>query len=152
MRTNLIINQRIVNSFPCTTQLRWTYLAFGGGMDKKVTEDRLYEDIRYEISDLKTAYLVGSYTATKDKPVCEEHLDELASLSKTYGFIVIGRIACPLKKIDPGTYIGKGKVEEIAKIREDLGADVVIFDDNLSPNQERNLEKSLSIRLSIVPN
>jgi GTP-binding protein HflX len=106
-----------------------------------VKEDRLYEDVRYEIHDLKTAFLIGCYTTPSDLMLCKEHLDELESLSDTYGFQVISKNPCPLRKIEVSTYLGKGKIEELVFLAEDLRVDVVIFDDEISPNQQRQLEK-----------
>ena len=108
---------------------------------KKVKEEKLYEDIRYELKDLKTVMLVGGYPAGQTKDLCLEHLDELASLAKTYGFEVVKKNPCPIRKIDAATYFGKGKVEELVVISNTCDIDVVIFDDNISPNQQRNLEK-----------
>ncbi len=104
-------------------------------------EEKLYEDLKVEIKDLKTALLVGAYFSTGDKELCVEHLEELESLCTTYGFEVLGKECCPLKKIDPKAYLGKGKIEELSEKAASLEADVVIFDDEISPNQQRNLEK-----------
>ncbi len=108
---------------------------------KKIEEEKLYEDIRYELKDLKTVMLVGGYPASQSKDECIEHIDELASLAKTYGFDVIEKCPCPIRKIDAATYFGKGKVEELVVISNTSDVDVVIFDDNINPNQQRNLEK-----------
>ncbi|GAB4187631.1 MAG: GTPase HflX [Simkaniaceae bacterium] len=104
-------------------------------------KERIYEDVRYEIKDLKKAFLVGVYFQSTEKRLCEEHLEELAQLSKTYGFTVAGKLACPLKKISASMYLGEGKVQEILKEAEEAQADVIILDEEISPNQERNLEK-----------
>ncbi len=104
-------------------------------------KERLYEDVRYEIKDLKNAFLVGVYFHPSDKHVCEEHLEELSQLAQTYGFEVAGKMACPLKKVFSSTYLGEGKVQEILREVEAAGADVIVFDEEISPNQERNLEK-----------
>ena len=106
-----------------------------------MTEDKLYEDIKYELTDLKTALLAGGYQRTAELNLCKEHLDELEALSQTYGLEVVGKEACSIRKIDPATFFGSGKVEELSQKAEDLDADVVIFDDEMSPNQQRNLEK-----------
>ncbi|MGE0198426.1 MAG: GTPase HflX [Simkaniaceae bacterium] len=106
-----------------------------------MTEDKLYEDIKYELTDLKTALLAGGYQRTAELNLCKEHLDELEALSQTYGLEVVGKEACSIRKIDPATFFGSGKVEELSQKAEDLGADIVIFDDEMSPNQQRNLEK-----------
>jgi GTPase len=110
--------------------------------NKELTEeDKLYEDIRYELKDLASAMLIGTYDSSEDRTVCIEHLEELASLSDTYGFQVLDKIPCPLRKIDAGTYLGSGKLEELIEISQANGCAVIVFDDDISPNQQRNLEK-----------
>ena len=104
-------------------------------------EDKLYEDIKYELSDLKKAMLVGGYHRSSELELCKEHLDELESLSDTYGLEVVEKVPCSIRKIDPATFFGKGKVEELSQKAEELSADVVVFDDEISPNQQRNLER-----------
>lgn len=104
------------------------------------TDKKLYEDIRHELKDLTTAMLVGTYQGG-DKTLCEEHLVELAALSDTYGFRVLDKIPCPLRKIDAGTYLGSGKLEELLVLSGMNHCDVVIFDDEIAPNQQKNLEK-----------
>ncbi len=89
----------------------------------------------------KTALLLGAYTSTKDKPVCEVNLTELERLCDTYGLQTVAKVASPIKKIDAGTFLGSGKLDEMLKMSDELGADIVIFDDEITPNQQRNLEK-----------
>ncbi|HUD01976.1 MAG TPA: GTPase HflX [Rhabdochlamydiaceae bacterium] len=89
----------------------------------------------------KTALLLGAYTSTKDKPACEDNLNELERLCDTYGLQAVAKIASPIKKIDAGTFLGSGKLDEMLKLSDELGADVILFDDEISPNQQRNLEK-----------
>lgn len=107
----------------------------------KEKEERLYEDVRYEIADLKTALLVGCYTQSSELILCKEHLDELEALTDTFGLETVGKESCPLRKIEPSTYLGKGKVEELVEKAEVLKADVIILDEEVSPNQARNLER-----------
>lgn len=102
--------------------------------------DRLYEEVRYELKDLKKVLLVGTYQSG-EKETCTDYLKELAALSDTFGFEVLESICCPLRKIDAGTYLGKGKLEELALLAKELRADVIIFDDEISPNQQRGIEK-----------
>jgi len=89
----------------------------------------------------KTALLLGSYTSTKDKPLCEDNLNELERLCDTYGLQAVGKAASPIKKIDAGTYLGSGKLDEMLKMSDEFGADIILFDDEITPNQQRNLEK-----------
>ncbi len=114
-------------------------------MDKKhkqpLEDEKLYEDVRYELKDLNIAMLVGTYDSSTDRNTCVEHLEELASLSDTYGFQVVDKIPCPLRKIDAGTYLGSGKLEELIALSHTNACDVIIFDEDISPNQQKNLEK-----------
>jgi GTP-binding protein HflX len=77
----------------------------------------------------------------------EESLDELAQLADTAGAVVAGREVQRLASIHPGTFIGSGKLEELGLLRQSLGFDAVIFDDELSPAQLRNLERALGIKV-----
>jgi GTP-binding protein HflX len=104
-------------------------------------EDKLYEDIKCDISTLKTAMVAGGYERAGDLPLCQEHLDELASLACTYGFEVIAKEPCSIRGIDAALYFGKGKIQELKEKADEIGADVVIFDEEISPNQQRNLER-----------
>ncbi len=106
----------------------------------KDPEEKLYQDVKYEIKDLKTVLLVGAYFQTRDLEICREHLDELEDLASTYGFETVGKISCPLKKIDAKAYLGSGKIKELVELAKELSADVIIFDDEISPNQQKNLE------------
>ena len=72
--------------------------------------------------------------------VVEENLDELAELARSTGMEVVGRDLQNRRAPDAKTLIGRGKVGEIARAADELHADVVIFDDDLTPNQVRNLE------------
>jgi len=94
------------------------------------------------------AYLVGAQVKGSAGPWrLRDSLAELAQLAVTAGVEVIGWQEQHLSAINPATYIGKGKVEELKQIAEDQGLDVVIFDDELSPNQQRNLENRLGLKV-----
>lgn len=97
-----------------------------------------------DVKDNNTALLIGVYNSSKDKLACEIHLNELESLCDTYGLVSVKKICCSLKKIDVSTFIGKGKVSEIAAYCVEANIGVVIFDDEIHPNQQRNLEKIFS--------
>ena len=73
--------------------------------------------------------------------IVEENLDELAELARSTGMEVVGRSLQHRRVPDARTLIGRGKVGEIACAADKLGADVVIFDDDLTPRQVRNLEE-----------
>ena len=90
------------------------------------------------------AHLSGPTSGYLAGFVVEENLDELAELARSTGMAVVGRSLQYRRAPDGRTLIGRGKVEEIARAAEELGADVVIFDDNLTPNQIRNLEEIIA--------
>ena len=70
-------------------------------------------------------------------------LDELARLTETAGAIVVGTTSQRLDHPNPKTFVGSGKVDEIKMLALSLAADMVIFDDELTPSQQSNLERSL---------
>jgi GTPase len=74
-------------------------------------------------------------------------LEELGRLAETAGAEVVDRIVQRGRKVDPVTYIGKGKAEEIKQVIESTEADLAIFDDELSPSQARNLEKLFDVQV-----
>jgi len=73
----------------------------------------------------------------------EQSLDELFRLLTTLGTRPVGRVMIASKKINPATYIGKGKIDELKSKVEELGVQAIIFDLELSPNQLKNLEKEI---------
>lgn len=73
----------------------------------------------------------------------ERHLDELALLVATAGADVVARVHQRRDRPDPATYIGRGKAQDLRDVSESTDADTVVFDDELSPAQSRNLEKIL---------
>lgn len=90
----------------------------------------------------KKALLVGTYKAG-EKEICLEQLNELENLCVTYGLVTVLKLPAPLRSIDAGTFLGSGKVEEIKALVQEHGAHVVVFDDEILPQQQRNLEKLL---------
>jgi GTP-binding protein HflX len=73
----------------------------------------------------------------------EDHLDELARLIDTAGADEAARVLQQRDRPDPATFVGKGKAQELHEVSEHVDADTVVFDDELSPAQQRNLEKIL---------
>jgi GTP-binding protein HflX len=96
-------------------------------------------DISKRISE--RAMLVALQTRRTDRVVVEEHLSELEELSNTAGAESIFKIIQTKSSIDPAYYVGKGKAEELAMLTELNDINIVIFDDDLTPVQIRNLEK-----------
>lgn len=77
----------------------------------------------------------------------EDSLAELAELVKTAGAVVVGTLIQKRELIHPGTYVGTGKVEEIAQLIEQTGATGIVCDDELSPAQLKNLENMLGTKV-----
>lgn len=92
------------------------------------------------------AYLVAADLQGSLLPAAES-LAELAELARTAGAEVVGRTTQRLDHPAVATYIGSGKVEEVKSAAEELDANVVIFDDELAPSQQRNLEKALGTKV-----
>ncbi|MCX7779683.1 MAG: GTPase HflX [Negativicutes bacterium] len=100
----------------------------------------------------------SAITAEKEKALLvgvEKHggweitasLEELAQLAETAGAEVLGVISQKKERPDPALFIGRGKLEEVRLLRQQYGANLVIFDDELSPAQQRNLEQALNVKI-----
>ncbi|MDP3556050.1 MAG: GTPase HflX [Bacteroidota bacterium] len=87
--------------------------------------------------------LIGVINKLQDDGLAKEYLEELAFLAETYGLETKKTFTQKLEKPDKATFIGKGKLAEIKAFVVENKIDVVIFDDELSPSQQRNLEKEL---------
>ncbi len=77
----------------------------------------------------------------------EDSLEELAALAETAGVEVLGGTFQRLNKPNPATFIGSGKVDELKQYRDEMAIEVFIFDDELSPRQQRELEKQLDVKV-----
>jgi GTP-binding protein HflX len=94
------------------------------------------------------AVLVGVHLHGEDSAGTRyDPLAELASLATSAGARIVGRLIQRRSKICASTYIGRGKASQLADYAEDRGADLAIFDNNLSPSQIRELEKVLERRV-----
>ena len=80
----------------------------------------------------------------------EDSLEELKLLADTAGMVVVGQAYQRLNRIVPGTFIGPGKVEEIKETITELPASVVIFDDELSPRHQRELEEAFGENIKVL--
>ncbi|HUG53149.1 MAG TPA: GTPase HflX [Vicinamibacteria bacterium] len=87
--------------------------------------------------------LVGVTAGGRERFRTESSVDELELLVESAGARVVGRLIQERKRKDPATLIGRGKVEEVARVSTDRGADVVVFDDELTPAQQRNVERTV---------
>ncbi len=93
--------------------------------------------------DKTTAVLVGLVNYVDSR----ESLEELKLLAETAGVQTAGSAVQRKLRIDPGYYIGRGKAREIRTMVDELGANAVIFDDELSPIQQRNLESLIGVQV-----
>ena len=93
------------------------------------------------------ALLVGLVTAKQNLQKMQENLDELAFLAETAGAIPIDQVYQNLHLPDNRTYVGSGKLAEIKQIIRLKAIDVLIFDDEISPAQQRNIEKETKIKV-----
>jgi GTP-binding protein HflX len=89
----------------------------------------------------------NAVTGGTGRAVVEEHLDELAQLADSAGSTIVGRAVQARKAPDPATFIGKGKAAEIGAAAAQLGAELLIFDDDLSAGQLRALEEATGLAI-----
>lgn len=98
-----------------------------------------------EKQDIKQVLLVATYQGAAQKSICEEHLKELAFLVKTDGKEAVQAVACPLKKIEAATFLTKGKLQELVELALEKKVDAIVFDDEITPAQQRNLEAAFKL-------
>ncbi len=95
----------------------------------------------------ETAVLIGVINQDQDEAEVSEYLNELSFLTETAGAIPLKTYTQKLDTPNPATFIGKGKLEEVRTFVESREVDLVIFDDELTPTQLRNLERELNVRI-----
>ena len=100
-----------------------------------------------ELKEINRAVLAGlnSPALSREENACDESLDELAALLDTAGGLCLGTVLQNRAAPDPRTFIGEGKAAEIRELVQRLGADIVIFDNPLSPSQQRVLTEELGV-------
>jgi GTPase len=108
-----------------------------------MAKNKLYDTHKKQ----ETVILVGVVSQGVKIEQAEEYLDELAFLTLTAGARVVKRFLQRLPKPHAGTFVGEGKLEEIALFVKEHEIDIVIFDDELSPSQIRNLEQSIKCKI-----
>ena len=96
---------------------------------------------------MEKTILVGLVNRNQDHKKCQEYLDELEFLSFTAGGTVSQRFTQRIENPNPATLIGKGKMDEISKFVKVMDIQTIIFDDELSPAQEKNISKILKIKV-----
>ena len=102
-----------------------------------------------KIIQLEKVLLIGVIHRLNTENVVQEHLDELELLVKTAGAKVVGRVTQKISRINPSTLIGVGKANQILSQAKEIDADVIIFDDELSPAQIKNYHK-MSKKIKIL--
>jgi GTP-binding protein HflX len=113
------------------------------GTINKVTLDTTRDELTVH---LERAFLVS--VALPDRPwISDDPLEELRGLASTAGAIVVGGLCQRREKINPASYIGKGKLQELQEQVLATDTDVIIFDNDLSPAQLRNLEKATKLKV-----
>jgi len=105
------------------------------------------------VKDLERSQSIASESAVlvsvilSDQSFSGDPLEELEGLAETAGTQVVGRMSQRRERPDPATYLGKGKVEELCQLVEHTEADVLLFDNDLSPAQTRNLEQATEVKV-----
>ena len=96
---------------------------------------------------MEKAILVHLATSRKEKAAAEESIEELAHLAAAAGARVVDKVFQYRPRISPKYFIGQGKAEELARLKEERQADLVIFDHNLNPIQQRSLEDRIESKV-----
>lgn len=92
------------------------------------------------------AFLVSVYKGgATQKPISQEHLQELSLLAETYGVEVLHKETCAIRRYDAATYVTEGKLQELIDKAKEYHVNLVIFDDEIAPSQQRNLEKAFGV-------
>lgn len=86
----------------------------------------------------------------EDLLTLEDSLQELAFLAETAGVVVVERLTQKLNSPNPKTFIGSGKVEEVKLLAQELGVDLIIFDNELSPRHQRELEREFGESMQVI--
>jgi len=100
-----------------------------------------------ETTNLEKTVIVGILMQGQGEEKLKEYLDELEFLTITAGGEVVKRFSQKLEKPNPKTFLGSGKIDEIACYIKENDVSTVIFDDELSPSQQKNLDKILKVKI-----
>ena len=96
---------------------------------------------------MENTILIGVITQDQDKEKSKEYLDELEFLTTTAGGVVVKRFTQNLDTPNPKTFLGSGKIKEVLNFIDAVKVQTVIFDDELSPAQERNISKIFNCKI-----
>ena len=94
-----------------------------------------------ETKKIEKTVIVGIITQKQDEEKLNEYLDELAFLTYTAGGEVVKRFSQKMERPNPKTFVGTGKIDEINHFVIENDISTVIFDDELSPSQQKNISK-----------
>jgi len=104
------------------------------------------QSLDHSTQDPWRALIVSVYkNSPVERALSEEHLQELALLADTYGVQVIHKVVCPIRRYDAATYVTEGKLQELVDASKLHNVNLVIFDDEIAPSQQRNLEKAFQL-------
>jgi GTP-binding protein HflX len=95
----------------------------------------------------KTAIMVGVITQNQDEDMVKEYLEELKFLIDTWGALTLKSFVQKMAKPDSKHFVGTGKLQEVKNYVKEFAIDMVVFDDDLSPSQLRNIEKVLEVKV-----
>lgn len=107
----------------------------------------MIEEVTAGQIEKEKALLVGVFGGDLLRKQAEEHIDELEMLTWTAGGITAGKILQNRLHPDPTNYVGKGKLQELRRMVQEMDVDLLIFDDELSPTQIRNIEREADVRV-----
>ncbi len=99
------------------------------------------------IKEQEKAVLIALISKEQDEEKTNEYLDELQFLAETAGAVTMKRFTQRLPHPDVATYLGKGKINEVVNYVKEKGIDMVIVDDEISPSQQRNIEKEAKCKV-----
>ena len=111
-------------------------------------EGTITNESMIELTDPRErAILVGAPDRQLPQTLADEHLEELARLTDTAGAEIVGTLRQRIERPTPRFYLGEGKVEELRQLVEETGGTMIVFDEELSPAQGKNLEQAVGVRV-----
>jgi len=112
-----------------------------------MTEDPIHFNVWYDEDRIQSskALLVGVYKKPSELEVTKEHLEELSLLSETHRINVVDSWSTMVRDFSPATFLSSGKLGQLKERIAEVGANLVIFDDEISPVQDKNLEDALRV-------
>jgi len=112
-----------------------------------MADDPIHFNVWYDQDRIRTskALLVGVYKKSSEIEITNEHLKELELLSETHHINVVDRWSTMVREFSAATFLSSGKLGQLKERIAEVGANLVIFDDEISPVQDRNLEETLRV-------